>query len=150
MKYKLLLLSLSLAISSTAFSQGVTSQNSDEAAIRNLIAQYLETRLQDDEQALRQLLTLEVDQLPTSGILRSGIDAVAEESLATSASTGGDRSITIASIRFITPDVALVDGPYDIVNRLDGEDRHYLTTFVVVREDNRWKITAIRNMQPTR
>lgn len=150
MKCKIILLSLVLLIGSAAIGQDAALQNSDEAAIRNLIAQYLETRLQDDELALRSLLTLEVDQLPTSGMLRSGIDAVAEEALATSERTGGDRSITIASIRFITPDVAIVDGPYDIVNRLDGQDRHYLTTFVVVREENRWKITAIRNMQPTR
>lgn len=149
MKCKIILLSLLVAMSNLAYSQQSRVSQDDQATIRQLIAQYLATRLQDDEQALRNLLTDDVDQLPTSGILRTGIDAVTEGSLETSDRTGGDRSITIESIRFVHPDVAIVDGPYDIVNQLDGPNRHYLTSFVVIRQGEDWKITAIRNMQPT-
>jgi len=149
MKYHLILFLVFSGLASLACAQNNEYSAVDEIAIRTLIAQYLETRLQDDEQTLRSLLTEDVDQLPSSGNMRSGIDEVALGVLANSASTGGDRSITIQTIRNIGPSVAIVDGLYDIVNRLDGIDRHYLTSFIVSKESGRWKITAIRNMQPT-
>jgi uncharacterized protein (TIGR02246 family) len=149
MKIQFILLLAFLGMANLAYAQDSEFSDADEIAIRMLIAQYLETRIQNDEEALRSLLTEDVDQLPTSGNLRSGIDEVAAGVLANTANTGGDRSITIQRIRYIGSSVAIVDGLYDIVNRLDGIDRHYLTSFTVTRETNRWKITAIRNMQPS-
>ncbi|HEY8521136.1 MAG TPA: SgcJ/EcaC family oxidoreductase [Gammaproteobacteria bacterium] len=120
----------------------------DEAAIREVVAAYLGTREENDAAALRALLTEDVDQLVTSGALRLGREAVVEGSLASTRETGGRRSIRVETVRFLTDDVAIADGPYDIVGRTDGVDRHYRTTMVLVREDGRWKIAAIRNMQP--
>ncbi len=149
MKIQFILILVFSGLANLAGAQSSEFSDADERAIRTLIAQYLETRIQNDDEALRSLLTEDVDQLPTSGNLRSGIDEVAVGVLANTANTGGDRSITIQRIRYIGASVAIVDGLYDIVNRLDGIDRHYLTSFVVVKETQDWKITAIRNMQPT-
>lgn len=147
-----LLLSL---FSNLAFSQNAGELSADmsdsdtEAAISELLSQYLETRAQNNEQGLLALLTEDVDQLTTSGILRSGRAEVSSGSLATTRNNSGDRSITIDTIRFIRPDVAMVNARYDIVNRRNGPDSHYLTSFLVIMEDQRWRISAIRNMQPT-
>mgnify|MGYP003152816730 FL=1 len=108
---------LTLLLTGFTATQASAQANDDEANIRQVVEQYLESRRQRDEQALRAILTEDVDQIPSSGILRDGIDAVANGTLAPSDRTGGERSITIERIRFISPDVAIADGPYDIVNR---------------------------------
>ncbi|MGZ9089936.1 MAG: hypothetical protein ACXW3Q_14765, partial [Rhodoplanes sp.] len=57
----------------------------------------------------------------------------------------GNRSIAIAAVRFITPDVAIADGTYTIA----GSDVRRWTTIVLKRERDEWRIAAIRNMLPT-
>jgi uncharacterized protein (TIGR02246 family) len=126
-----------------------SDRGADEAAIRAVIQAFLETRERNDAAALAALLTADVDQRQTSGNLRSGRDAVVSGSLATQQSTGGRRTITVDSLRFLGPDVALADGRYDSVGRADGTDRHMLTSMVLRREGGAWKIAAIRNMLPT-
>ncbi|MBT5220365.1 MAG: SgcJ/EcaC family oxidoreductase [Woeseia sp.] len=143
-----LLLSMSL-YSGLAYSQNTESTLLEETAIKQLIAEFLVVRERNDEQALLALLTEDIDQLTSSGNLRSGRDRVSNGSLASTRNNSGTRTITVESIRFIKADVAIVNGLYDIVDRADGPDRHYLTSFVVVMEDERWKISAIRNMNPT-
>ena len=141
---------LALGIFSTqSLSQTPVDIATEETAIRDLITQYMGTRAQNNEQGLLALLTEDIDQLTTSGLLRSGRIGVSSVSLASSQSNSGKRSITVESIRFIKPDVAIVNGRYDIVDRSTGPDSHYLTSIVVVMEDQRWLISAIRNMQPT-
>ena len=141
----LLIILLAATFSHLAFSQN----GADETAIRELIAQYLDIRAQNDEQALLAILTADADQLTTSGTLRTGRNGVSRGSLASSRNNSGNRSISVESIRFIKPDVVIVNGRYSILERDNTPDSHYLTTFVVLVEDGRWKISAIRNMQPT-
>lgn len=124
------------------------NRTADEAAIRAAIQAFLDTRERNDAAALAALLTADVDQRQTSGNLRSGRDAVVSGSLATQQSTGGRRTITVDSLRFLGPDVAIADGRYDSVGRADGTDRHMLTSMVMRREGGTWKIAAIRNMLP--
>ena len=130
------------------FSQTLVNSSEHELAIRQVVLQYLETRRQNDVSALSSLFTEDVDQVTSSGELRAGREAVTQGTLATSDRTGGERSITIQRIRFLTPDTAIADGPYDIVNRRDGPDRHYHTTIILVLENGAWKIAGIRNMEP--
>ncbi len=132
------------------FSQNAIDPSTQETAISELIAQYLATREQNDKQALLALLTEDIDQLTTSGNLRSGPDDVSSGSLASTRNNSGLRAITIEKIRFIRPDVAIVNALYDITNREDAPDLHYLTSIIAVMEDGRWKISAIRNMQPSK
>ncbi len=120
----------------------------DEAAIRAVVKAFLDTRDKNDAVALAALMTADVDQQQTSGMVRHGRDAVVKGSLATQQSTGGTRTITLDSIRFVTADVAIADGRYDSLGRADGGDRHMLTSMVLKREGGAWKIAAIRNMLP--
>jgi uncharacterized protein (TIGR02246 family) len=121
----------------------------DEKAIRGVIQAFLDTREANDPAALGALLTADVDQQQTSGNVRRGREAVVTGSLATQQSTGGKRTITVDSLRFVSTDVAIADGRYDSVGRADGTDQRMLTSMVLRREAGTWKIAAIRNMLPT-
>jgi uncharacterized protein (TIGR02246 family) len=121
----------------------------DEAAIRGVIQAFLDTREANDPAALGALLTADVDQQQTSGNTRRGREAVVSGSLATQQSTGGKRTITVDSLRFLSTDVAIADGRYDSVGRSDGTDQRMLTSMVLRREGGAWKIAAIRNMLPS-
>jgi uncharacterized protein (TIGR02246 family) len=136
------------AVAAAAFAQGA-DRAADEAAIRGVVQAFLDTREGNDAAALGALLTADVDQQQTSGNTRRGREAVVTGSLATQQSTGGKRTITIDSLRFVTPDVAIADGRYDSVGRADGTDQRMLTSMVLRREGGAWKIAAIRNMLPT-
>lgn len=120
----------------------------DEAAIKALIQAFLDTREANDAAALGALMTPDVDQRQTSGNMRIGREAVVAGSLATQRETGGKRTITVDSLRFISDDVALADGRYDSIGRADGTDQRMLTSMVLRREAGGWKIAAIRNMLP--
>ena len=139
---------LLLVLPALCFAQN-TNRVADETAIRAVVNAFLDTRDKNDPVALAALMTADVDQQQTSGNVRRGRDAVVKGSLATQQSTGGKRTITLDSIRFVTADVAIADGRYDSVGRADGSDRHMLTSMVLKREGGAWKIAAIRNMLPT-
>jgi uncharacterized protein (TIGR02246 family) len=133
---------------SAAHAQGA-DRAADEAAIRGVIQAFLDTREANDAAALGALLTADVDQQQTSGNTRRGREAVVSGSLATQQSTGGKRTITVDSLRFVSSDVAIADGRYDSVGRADGTDQRMLTSMVLRREGGAWKIAAIRNMLPS-
>jgi uncharacterized protein (TIGR02246 family) len=139
------------AVASLALLEAGYAQTSaaDEAAIKATIKAFIDTREANDAAGLTALLTADVDQQQTSGNVRRGRDAVVSGSLATQQSTGGKRTITVSSVRFMSADVALADGRYDSTGRADGSDRHMLTSMVMRREGGAWKIAAIRNMLPT-
>ena len=137
-----------LAAAPFAFEQ-VADRAADEAAIRKVIQAFLDTREANDPAALGALLTADVDQQQTSGNTRRGREAVVSGSLATQQATGGTRTITVDTLRFVSADVAIADGRYDSTGRADGSDQRMLTSMVLRREGGAWKIAAIRNMIPT-
>ena len=144
-----LLVALNAIASLAAVSAQSADRSADEAAIRAVIQAFLDTREKNDAAALAALLTPDVDQRQTSGNMRSGRDAVVSGSLQTQQSTGGRRTITVDSLRFVGSDVAIADGRYDSVGRADGTDQRMLTSMVLRREGGAWKIAAIRNMLPS-
>ena len=137
-----------LAVTAPAFAQSA-DRAADETAVRAVIQAFLDTREKNDAAALAALLTADVDQRQTSGTMRSGRDAVVSGSLSTQQSTGGRRTITVDSLRFVGADVAIADGRYDSIGRADGTDQRMLTSMVLRRAGGAWKIAAIRNMLPT-
>jgi ketosteroid isomerase-like protein len=61
----------------------------------------------------------------------------------------GNRSLTVESVRFLRPDVALADALYTIEGT-DGPDRILWSSFTLVKSpDGKWRITSIRNQKPT-
>jgi uncharacterized protein (TIGR02246 family) len=146
-KLSVSLVVLAVVATASAWPQG-EDRAADETAIRAVIQAFLDTREKNDAAGLAALLTPDVDQRQTSGNMRTGRDAVVSGSLATQQSTGGRRTITVDSLRFVGPDVAIADGRYDSVGRADGTDQRMLTSMVLRREGGAWKIAAIRNMLP--
>ena len=116
----------------------------DEAAVRAVITQYVQARTLKDPKAIAALFTAEADQRTTSGEWRRGLDRMVTGMLQSSQQNPGDRGITVEAVRFIGPDVAIADGPYDI-----GGNRRAWTTIVLRREGGTWRIAAIRNMVAT-
>lgn len=131
----------------TLYSQG--TRNKDEDEISFLIDQYSLARERKDTLLLKSILTAGIDQLVSSGEWRYGKREAVTGMLRSSDSNPGSRTLIIEKIRFITTESGIVDARYEIQNP-DGTVRKMWSTFVVVRENKTWKITAIRNMLPSR
>jgi uncharacterized protein (TIGR02246 family) len=115
---------------------------SDDASIRSLVQKYMDARESQDAQAVGALFTDDADQLVSSGEWRKGREELVKGTLASSRNATGKRTITLTSIRYLVPGVAIADGRYEL------GDRKMWTCFVVSKTGSGWKIAAIRNMLP--
>ena len=116
----------------------------DEAAVRDIVRRYTQARELKDPAAIEALFTTDADQYTSSGEWRRGMAQMVKGMLETSARNPGTRAIAIAAVRFVTPDVAIVDGEY----KTGADTRPLWTTLTVVRDGKAWKIAAIRNIAP--
>ena len=130
--------------------QGILPAQSagDEAAVKAVVGRYVDAREKRDAAAIEAVFTEDADQLISSGEWRKGREAVVRGTLASSESTGGKRTITVETVRFVAPNVALADGRYEISGMTGGQTRRMWSSFVMVRGTNGWRIAAIRNMLP--
>lgn len=133
------LLIVSLILASSAF-----AQTAAEAQVRDLVRRYVDARDHPDARTLESLFTAEADQLVSSGVWRKGRAEVVRGTIASSQNETGKRTITVESIRFPAPGVALADGRYEI------GDRKMWTSFVMTHSADGWRIAAIRNMLPAK
>ena len=118
-----------------------------EPKILKLIDQYSQARETRDAELLKKILVKDVDQLVSSGTWRRGFEASLEGMMQSSSSRPGSRTLTVETIRLLTPECAIADARYEVTNT-DGSMRKMWSTFVVTKVDGRWKIAAIRNMLP--
>lgn len=138
-----------LVIPTTLLAQAPAPSSDQESAIIKLVQQYVDARDLRDPQAIEALFTPDADQLVSSGEWRRGRKAVVAGALASSKREAGSRrTIRLETIRFLTPDVAIADGPYELAALPGGQDRKMWTTFVLKRIQGTWRIAAIRNMLP--
>ncbi len=124
-------------------------RQADEAAIRDVVRNYLDARDRRDAPAIGALFTDDADQHTTSGEWRRGRAAIVPGTLASSQANAGRRRITVETVRFLTADVAIADGPYQIGATGGAPARRMWATIVLVRQAGTWRIGAIRNMVPT-
>lgn len=142
-----------------AMGQGAAVAAANDAAVRAIVARYVDARARRDPKLLAALFTADADQLVTTGEWRKGRENVVSGGLASSQANPGARQVTIEVVRFVAPGVALADGGYEIIETNAANaapSRRMRTTFVVVRVGaggtagiNDWRIAAIRNMAPT-
>jgi uncharacterized protein (TIGR02246 family) len=135
-----------LALGVSLFAQAPAPK--DERAVRQIVNKYVEAREAQDAKAIEPLFTSDADQLVSDGTWRRGREALVRGMLESSRKNPAKRSITVESVRFLTPELALVDGRYVQLGRAGAEDRQMWTTIVVKRTAEGWRITAIRNMLP--
>lgn len=119
----------------------------DEEQIRALVSSYAEARELRSPDKIRALFSADADQLVSSGEWRRGREALVEGMLASSARTGGNRSLNVETIRMVVPGVAIADARYAITATASGT-RQMWSTFVMAKTPEGWRITAIRNMLP--
>lgn len=148
MKLFLIPFILLIGFTQVGFAQTSENQKADSNEILHLINQYSVARDIRDTVLLRQILTVDVDQLVSSGEWRNGIDMAVKGMLSSSTSNPGDRKLTVEKIKFLSENSALVDARYIIVNP-DQSLRKMWSSFIVVRNKKNWQISAIRNMLPT-
>src|SRR5262249_42723332 len=107
----------------------------EDGAIRELVGKYVDARERIDPKAVEELFTADADQLVSSGEWRRGRDAVVRGTIASSNSTGGKRTITVETVRMVTPDVAIADGRYELTGLAGGSTRSMWTTLVLKRTE---------------
>ncbi len=120
----------------------------DKEAVRRVVEKYMDAREQQDAKAIEVLFTAEADQLVSSGEWRRGREEIVKGTLASSRNSGGKRSISLESVRFLAPGVAMADGRYELTGLAGGTTRRMWTTLVLVKDGDGWRIAAIRNMLP--
>ncbi|MCW5517121.1 nuclear transport factor 2 family protein [Muriicola sp. Z0-33] len=123
--------------------------NPEKVAIYTVIEMYVQAREQLDTLMLNNILTSDMDQLVSSGNWRNNREMAIEGMLRSSANNPGKRKLTIKKLRFLNAGCALVDCQYQIINP-NGKERNMWSSFVLVTEDGKWKISSIRNMLPSR
>ena len=123
-------------------------RSNDEDAVREIVSKYVDARERIDAKAVEALFTSDADQLVSSGEWRRGREAVVRGTMESSRSTGGRRSITVESVRFVGTEVAIADGRYELTGLAGGATRQMWTTLVLKRTESGWRIAAIRNMLP--
>ena len=131
-----------------AETQAAAANAGDEAAVKDVVARYVDARGRQDAKATEALFTADADQLVSSGEWRTGRDAVVRGTMASSETSGGKRTITVETVRFVTPDAALADGRYEIAGLAGAPPRRMWSTFLLARTPQGWRIAAIRNMLP--
>ena len=139
-----------LNITSTSLLQGQNNIPDDKQRkdISSLIDRYSEAREKRDTMLLKSILTTDIDQLVSSGEWRNGMSSSVKGMLNSSASSPGTRTLNIEKIRLLTQGSAIADCRYEIQNK-DGTTRKMWSTFIVVLDKGKWKISAIRNMLPS-
>jgi hypothetical protein len=146
MKRPILCLLITTIISSFAQAQISEKQKRD---LSSVIDQYSEAREKRDTVLLKNILTNDIDQLVSTGEWRDGMGTAVKGMLASSATTPGTRKLVVEKIKLLTSSSAIVDCRYEIQNT-DGSQRKMWSTFVLVDNNGKWKISAIRNMLPSR
>src|SRR5689334_6283530 len=136
-------------ITGTMFLYGQNNMPDDKQrkAITSLIDQYSQAREKRDTVLLKTILTDDIDQLVSTGEWRNGIAASVEGMMKSSANAPGKRTLNVEKIRMLAVNSAIVDCRYEIENN-NGSIRKMWSTFIVVYNNETWKISAIRNMLP--
>jgi uncharacterized protein (TIGR02246 family) len=119
-----------------------------EKAVRELVAKYAAAREISDVNAIGALFTDDADQLVSSGEWRKGREALVRGMLESSKQNSGARTITVETVRFINPGVALADARYEIAATAGTPARKMWSAFLAVRTADGWRIAAVRNMLP--
>jgi uncharacterized protein (TIGR02246 family) len=132
-----------------------TADLENEKTIRKLYAEYTAAWNRHDPKGMASFWALDGDYMEPDGRHAKGQADV--EKLFTQEQTtvfkDSKLALLIETVFFITPDVALVDGKYDLVGVRDLEGKELPArgghlTALLMREDGMWKVAAGRAMIP--
>lgn len=128
----------------------------NEKTIRKLYAEYTAAWNRHDPKAMAAFWALDGDYMEPDGRLAKG-QADVEKLFTQEQKTvfkDSKLSLTIETIWFVTHDVAMVDGKYDLtgVRDLEGKEiparQGHLTALLMLEDGGPWKVAAGRAMIP--
>ena len=107
---------LHLWVITFTFGQDSTSIQSQEQAIHALIDHYAQARENKDTALLKRILSVDIDQLVSSGEWRNGMEGAMKGMMRSSTRNPGSRTLRIEKIRFLNSESGIVDARYEIQN----------------------------------
>lgn len=131
-----------------AFSQIKPGEKEDALKIHTLIEQYSQARETRDTALLKEILTEDVDQLVSNGEWRNGIREAIDGMLRSSTANPGIRKLHVDKIKYLSDEIAIVDCRY-VLTDPTGTERNLWSSFTVIFHKKSWRISAIRNMNPS-
>lgn len=134
-------------IPTLTFSQVKPGEKEEALKIHTLIEQYSRARETRDTVLLKEILTEDVDQLVSNGEWRNGIREAVDGMLRSSTANPGMRKLHVEKIKYLSDEIAIADCRY-VLTDPSGNERNLWSSFTVIFHKKRWKISAIRNMDP--
>jgi hypothetical protein len=98
-----------IAVITLQAQNAAATSNKQTQGIYSLIDQYSQAREKKDTLMLKNILTVDIDQLVSSGEWRNGIEESVKGMLRSSESSSGKRTLKIEKIKFLNAENAIVD-----------------------------------------
>jgi uncharacterized protein (TIGR02246 family) len=126
-------------------------KNADEMSIEGLVQSFVDGWNAADGTALARAFALDADFTAVTGLKASGRDVIAKghDEILSTIYRGSRNSAKVETIRFLRPDVAVVD----VTFRFVGDTRPFgleqsTCGMVCTKENGAWSIAVFRNMVP--
>jgi uncharacterized protein (TIGR02246 family) len=129
-------------------SHRVAAQEKAEDAIRDTLQAYATAWNAGDARSISNLYTVDADYTGFGSVMTRGREEIAQryESLFSGAFSGSHLAVSMSSLRFLKPDVALVDGSFDLtdIRQADSASQSAKGLFVAIltNDEGRWRFTA--------
>ena len=128
----------------------------EEQAVRKLIANYSEAVNSRDASRIAALFAPDGDYQSPQGAISNGRSVIQSDQAKAYGTVmrSAKASFEIKRIRFLAPDVSIIDTVFERYGVLDPEGRpvagrrRALATFILKKENGRWEIASYRNVVP--
>jgi uncharacterized protein (TIGR02246 family) len=122
-------------------------RNTEEQAVRNVIAELVEAINRSDIKAFGVLFTEDADFVVITGKYLKGRNAIVtyHAELFSGSFKGSHLDITSVAIRFVRPDVAVVRVATKRTENEGKEMRTSFPVFVLTKQAQKWLITTVQN-----
>jgi uncharacterized protein (TIGR02246 family) len=122
------------------------SQSPDEKAIRQLVADYVKAFRKGDVDAVLAFWDADAEFIDEEGKITKGREAVGGLLRKNrSALQASKLEIHLTSIRFVTPDVAMIDAN-TVFRNADGTSDKGPLAAVLIKKDGRWLLRSVRDL----
>ena len=138
---------ITLAVIACAIERPIAQEKAEDA-IREALQAYATAWNASDSRTIASLYTVDADYTGFGSVMTRGRDEISQryESLFTGAYAGSHLAVAMSSLRFLKPDVALVDGSFDLadIRQSDGSSQVAKGLFVAImtNDDGQWRFTA--------
>jgi uncharacterized protein (TIGR02246 family) len=121
------------------------AQSAEEKPIRDLVAAFAKAYSAPDIKALAALLTDDANLVDSAGESTRGRDAIAEMYASSiEESPGLKLEPKVEEIRFLTPDVARIEGQTRLTTRIGDATEFTRFSGLVLKRDGKWLVAEIR------